>query len=108
MVGAPDQQRSQVDVAGLGDAQLRVAIPGLAAFGREAEVAASTAAALEALLAALRQDGCQCSAHQRVWKTPEIYCQDTFRQYPLLQLSAIERNFKDVTGRQAFPKSRVC
>ncbi len=37
MVGALDQQRSQVDVASLGDAELRVAVPGLAASRPQAE-----------------------------------------------------------------------
>ena len=56
MVGALDQQSSQVDVASLGDAELRVAIPGLAASRPQAEIAADIATSLEAFLAAQRQN----------------------------------------------------
>ena len=56
MVGTLDQQSTQVDVASLGDAELRVSIPGLAAFWPQAEVAADIATSLEAFLAAQRQD----------------------------------------------------
>ena len=43
-------------MAGLGDAELRVAVPGLAASRPQAEVAADIATPLEAFLAAKRQD----------------------------------------------------
>jgi hypothetical protein len=56
MVGAFDQQRTQVDVAGLGDAELRVAVPGLAASRPQAEITAHIATSLEAFLAAQRQN----------------------------------------------------
>jgi hypothetical protein len=56
MVGTLDQQSTQVDVASLGDAELRVAIPGLAAFWPQTEVAADIATSLEAFLAAQCQD----------------------------------------------------
>src|SRR5260370_10140761 len=56
VVGTLDQQGTQVDVASLGDAELRVAIPGLAAFWPQAEVAADIATSLEAFLAAPGQD----------------------------------------------------
>src|ERR1039458_8102324 len=56
MVGALDQQRPEVDVAGLGDAELRVAVPGLAASRPQAEIAAHIPASLEAFLASQRQN----------------------------------------------------
>ena len=56
MVGTLDQQSTQVDVAGLGNAELRVSIPGLTAFWAQTEVAADIATSLEAFLAAQRQD----------------------------------------------------
>src|SRR5580704_14391286 len=56
MVGALDQQRAQVDVSSLGDAKLRVAVPGLAASRPQAEITADIPASLEALLAAQRQN----------------------------------------------------
>src|SRR5258708_6947822 len=56
MVGALDQQRTQVDVASLGDAELRVAVARLAASRPQAEITAHIATSLEAFLAAQRQD----------------------------------------------------
>jgi hypothetical protein len=56
MVGTLDQQSTQVDVASLGDAELRVAIPGLTASWPQTEVAADIATSLEAFLAAQRQN----------------------------------------------------
>src|SRR5260370_31132804 len=56
MVGTLGQESTEVDVASLGDAELRVAIPGLTAFWPPAEVAADIATSLEAFLAAQRQD----------------------------------------------------
>ena len=50
MVGALDQQLSQVPVAGLGDSKLWVAVARLAASRPQAEVAAYIATSLEALL----------------------------------------------------------
>ena len=55
MVGALAQQRTQVDVASLGDAELWVAVAGLAAFRTQAEITTHIATSLEALLAAQRQ-----------------------------------------------------
>jgi hypothetical protein len=60
MVGALDQQSTKVDVASLGDAKLRIAVPGLAASWPQAEVAANIPASLEAFLAAQRQNVRQC------------------------------------------------
>src|SRR5450432_3605507 len=56
MVGALDQQRTQIDVASLGDAELWVAVSGLAASRPQAEIAAHITASLETFLAAERQD----------------------------------------------------
>ena len=56
MVGALDQQLSQIPVTGLGDSKLRVAITGLAASRPQAEIAADITTSLEALLFAQRQD----------------------------------------------------
>ena len=58
VVGTLDQQTSEISVAGLGDAELRVPISGLAAFRSQAEVAANIATLLEAFLAAQGQDEC--------------------------------------------------
>ena len=55
MVGALDQQRPEVDIASLGDAELRVVVPGLAASRPQAEVTADIPTSLEAFLAAQRQ-----------------------------------------------------
>ena len=55
MVGALDQQRAQIDVAGLGDAELRIALAGLAATRSQAEITANIATSLEPFLAAQRQ-----------------------------------------------------
>src|ERR1700755_3251188 len=56
MVGTLDQQSTQVDVAGLGNAELRVSIPGLTAFWPQTWGAADIATSLEAFLASQRQD----------------------------------------------------
>ncbi len=55
MVGALDQERSEVDVSGLGNAKLRVAVPGLAASRPQAEITAHIATSLEAFLASQSQ-----------------------------------------------------
>ena len=60
MVGALDQQSTQVDIASLGDAELWVAVPGLAASRPQAEITAHIATSLEAFLAAQCQDIRQC------------------------------------------------
>src|SRR5260370_29054781 len=60
MVGALDQQRPEVDIASLGDAELRVVVPGLAASRPQAEVTADIPTSLEAFLAAQRQNVRQC------------------------------------------------
>src|ERR1039458_3310941 len=56
MVGALDQQSTQVGIASLGDAELRIVVPGLAASRPQAEIAANIPASLEAFLAAQRQN----------------------------------------------------
>ena len=60
MVGALDQQRPEVDIASLGDAELRVVAPGLAASQPQTEITADIPTSLEAFLAALCQDIRQC------------------------------------------------
>src|SRR6202789_2631116 len=60
MVGALDQQRPEVDIASLGDAELRVVVSGLAAPRSQAEVTADIPTSLEAFLAAQRQNVRQC------------------------------------------------
>src|ERR1039458_530537 len=55
VVGALDQQLSQVPVAGLGDSKLWVAVARLAASGPQGEGPASIPASLEALLVSERQ-----------------------------------------------------
>src|ERR1700731_3732114 len=63
MVGALDQQRPEVDIASLGDAELRVVVPGLPASRPQAEITAPhIATSLEAFLPAQRQNvrqGCE-------------------------------------------------
>ena len=49
VVAALDQQGSQINVTGLGDAELRIAVPGLAASRPEAEIAAHVATSPEAM-----------------------------------------------------------
>ena len=49
---ALDQQTSEVDVAGLGDPELRIAVTGLTASRSQAEIAAYITTLLEAFLAA--------------------------------------------------------
>ena len=48
MVGALDRQRPEVDIASLGDAELRVVVPGLVASRPQAEVTADIPTSLEA------------------------------------------------------------
>jgi hypothetical protein len=55
VVGTLDQQTSEIGVAGLGDAELRVPISGLAASRSQAELTPYVAALLKALLAAQGQ-----------------------------------------------------
>ena len=55
MVRALDQQTSQVHVASLRDAELRVAVPRLAASWPQAEVTTDIATSLEALFASQGQ-----------------------------------------------------
>jgi hypothetical protein len=55
MVGAFNQERSEVDVSSLGDAKLRIAVPGLAASRSQAEVTAHIATSLEAFFASQSQ-----------------------------------------------------
>ena len=56
MVGALDEQGSEIDIARLGDAQLRISLAGLAASRSESEIAAHIPTSLETLFAAQRQD----------------------------------------------------
>jgi hypothetical protein len=51
MVGTFDQKAPQVDVAGLSDAELRIAITRLTASGSETEIATNITTLLETLLA---------------------------------------------------------
>jgi hypothetical protein len=55
-IGALDQQRPEVDIASLGDAEWRVVVPGLAASRPQAEITAHIATSLEVFLAAQCQD----------------------------------------------------
>ena len=56
MIGALDEQGSEIDVARLGDAELRISLAGLAAPRSQAEIAANISASLEALFASQGQD----------------------------------------------------
>ncbi len=55
MVGALNQERSEVDVSSLGNTKLRVAVPGLAASRPQAEVTAHIATSLETFFASQSQ-----------------------------------------------------
>jgi hypothetical protein len=59
MVRALDQKTSQVDVAGLGDPELRIAISRLTASWSQTEIATHISTSLEALLVAKGEDECQ-------------------------------------------------
>ena len=60
VVSALDHQTSKIRVASLGDAELRVVAPGLAASQPQTEITADIPTSLEAFLAALCQDIRQC------------------------------------------------
>ena len=55
MVGTLDQQASEIDVAGLRDAELRIAVSGLTASRSQTKIAPNIATLLEALLASQGQ-----------------------------------------------------
>lgn len=56
VVGAFDQQTSEVRVAGLGDAKLRIVVSGLAALRLKAEITTDITALLEPLLTSQGKD----------------------------------------------------
>src|ERR1700727_1344257 len=60
VVGTLDQQATEIDVASLGDAELRISVARLAASWPQAQVAANIATSLEPFLAPQRQDIRQC------------------------------------------------
>jgi hypothetical protein len=51
---------AEVDVASLGDTELRVSLSGLTAFRPQAEIATHIATSLETVFAPQSQDICQC------------------------------------------------
>ena len=55
VVGALDQQASEVRVAGLGDPELRIAFAGLTAFWSQAQIAAHVPTSTKAFLVTQRQ-----------------------------------------------------
>ena len=55
VIGALDQQASEISVAGMGDAELRIVISGLTSPWSQAQVATHIATSSEPLLAAERQ-----------------------------------------------------
>ena len=65
VVRALDQQTSQIRVASLGDAELRIAFTGLAAFRSQTKVATDVSTASESTLIAERQD----NASAAMWPT---------------------------------------
>ena len=60
VVGTLDQQATEIDVASLGDPELRISVARLAASWPQAQVAANIATSLEPFLAPQRQDIRQC------------------------------------------------
>ena len=59
VVGALDQQTSEICVASLGDAELRITFAGLAAFWSEPKVAAHISTSTESLLVSESQNECK-------------------------------------------------
>jgi hypothetical protein len=61
MVGTLDQQTSKIRVASLGDAELQIALAGLAAFWSRAKIAPYVSTSTESRLISERQDECERS-----------------------------------------------
>lgn len=89
VVGTLDEQTSEIRVAGLGDAELRVPITGLAASRSQAEVAADIATLLEALLAAQGQDECRSRNRTNTMNLQESLCLRIFCLAELLDLTVV-------------------
>ena len=68
VVGALDQQTSEIGVASLGDAELRIAFTGLAASWPQAEIAAYVTTSPETLLI----PGVRTKVRAVMWPTPWI------------------------------------
>ena len=60
VIGALHQQATEVDVASLGDTELRISLSGLAAFRPQTEIATHIATSLETFFASQSQDIRQC------------------------------------------------
>ena len=60
VIGTLHQQATEVDIARLGDAELRISLSGLVAFRPQAEIAAHIATSLETFFASQSQDIRQC------------------------------------------------
>ncbi len=61
MIGAFDQKLAEIAIAGLCNAELGIAVPGLASAWSQAEIAANISASLEALFIAQGEYEGQCS-----------------------------------------------
>src|SRR5271156_1251442 len=100
MAGTLDQQTSQIDVAGLGDAELRITISRLTASRSQTEIAPDITALSEALLASQGQHERQS---RKVADSRDLHqglCLRILRLAKLLDLSIVlldlERHLRDL------------
>src|ERR1019366_4032404 len=105
MAGTLDQQTSQVDVASFGDAELRVAIPRLAASWSQAEIAPDVTTLLEALLASQGQHERQSRKVTDPGNLDQGLCLRILRLSELTDLSIVlldlERHLGDLLEHRA-------
>ena len=105
VVGTLDQQTSEISVAGLGDAELRIPITGLAASRSETEVATNIATLLEAFLAAQGQDERRCRDRTNTMDLQQNLCLWILYLAELLDLTVVlldlERHLSDLLEHRA-------
>lgn len=94
VVGTLDQQTSKISVAGLGDAELRVPITGLAASRSETEVATNIATLLEAFFAAQGQDERRCRDRTNTVDLQQNLCLWILSLAELLDLTVVLLDLK--------------
>jgi hypothetical protein len=73
MIGALDQQRPQVDIASLGDAELRVVLRGLAVSRPQAEIQPTSRLHSKRSFAAYRRGFARCFAEVPRLAIPEEF-----------------------------------
>ena len=89
VVGTLDQQTSQIDVTGLGDAELRVAISRLTSSWSQTEIAPHITALLETLLAAQSQHERQSRKVAHAMDLQQRLCLRILRLTELLDLTVV-------------------